>query len=135
MKCLLCNFISSDSEDLKEHYIGIRRVDCDNQFFINLFKRQNNVFRPRKCLRCDEFLMNQQFKVNHNFWVHYGAGWDAFQETPVNYTNLQEIQKYEITFAQHSQDYDFSDSGKLGDDFLLNVKSSIRRSAAAQLHY
>ena len=67
--------------------------------------------------------------------MHYGAGWDAFQETPVNYTNLQEIQKYEITFAQHSQDYDFSDSEKLGDDFLLNVKSSIRRSAAAQLHY
>ena len=104
-------------------------MDFHNQFFIHLFKRGNNVFRPRECLRCDEFLLNQQFKVNHGFLVHYGAGRDAFQEKPVNYTNLQEIQKYETTFTQHSQDYDFSDSEKLVDDFLLNVKSSIRRPA------
>ena len=30
---------------------------------------------------------------------------------------------------QHSQDYDFYNSGKLVDDFLFSVKSRIRRSA------
>ena len=56
MKCLLRNFTSNESEDLKEHYIDLPKVDPDNQFFINLLKRQNNVFSPRICLRCDEFL-------------------------------------------------------------------------------
>ena len=50
------------------------------------------------------------------------------EEKSVNYTNLDEIQKYEITFAQHSHDYDFYDWEKLVDDFLLNVKNSIGRS-------
>ena len=84
-------------------------------------------------MRCDEFLLSHQFKVNHNFLVHYGAGRDAFEEKPVNYTRLGEIQKYEITFVQHLQDYDFYNSEKLVDDFLLNVKSRIRRSAESDL--
>ena len=113
----MCNFTSSDSENLKEHYIDFHKVDRGNRFFINLFKRQNNVFHPRKCLRFDKFLFNQRFKVNHDFLVHYGAGRDAFEENPVNYTILGEIQKYEILFAQHSQDYDFYNSEMLVDDF------------------
>ena len=79
-------------------------------------------------MRCDEFLLNRWFKVNHNFLVHYGGGRDAFEEKPVNHTRLGEMQKYEITFAKHLQDYDFKNSEKLIDDFLLNVKSRIRRS-------
>ena len=79
-------------------------------------------------MRYDEFLLNHQFKVNHNFLVHYGAGRDDFEEKPVQYTNLGEIQKYMITFVQQLQDYDFHNSEKLVDDFLLNVKSRIRRS-------
>ena len=47
----------------------------------------------------------------------------------MNYTRLGKEQKYEIMFAQHSQDYDFHNLEKLVDDFLLNVKSRIRRSA------
>ena len=49
-------------------------------------------------------------------------------EKPVNYTNLGEIRKYEITFAQHSRDYDFYNAEKLVDDFLLNVKNRVGRS-------
>ena len=129
MKCLLCNFTSSNSEDLKEYYIDFHKVDQNNPFFINLFKRQNNVFRPRNCLRCDEFLLNHRFNVNQDFLAHYGAGRDAFEEKPVNYTRLGEIQKLKIMFAQYSQVYDFYNSEKLVDDFLLNVESRIRRSA------
>ena len=101
MKCVLCNITSSDSEDLKEHCIDFHKANRDNQFFINLFKGQNNVLHPRKCLRCDEFLLNPQFKVNYNFLVHYGAGRDHFEEKLLNYKCLGEIQNYEITFTQH----------------------------------
>ena len=80
-------------------------------------------------MRCDEFLLNHQFKFNHDFLEHYGAGRDAFEEKPLNRTCLGEIQKYEIVFTEHSQDYDFYNSKTLVDDFLLNVKSRIRRSA------
>ena len=132
MKCPRCDFVSNDSEDLKEHYIDFHKVDQDYQFFINLFKRQSNVFRPKKCLRRDEFLLNHHFKVNHNFLVHYDAGMDVFEEKPVSYTRLGEIQKYEITFVQYLLDYDFYNSQKLVDDFLLNVKSRIRRSAESE---
>ena len=51
-----------------------------------------------------------------------------FEEKPVNYTNLGEIRKYEVTFAQHSHDYDFYDSKKLVDDVLLNVNNRVGRS-------
>ena len=55
----------------------------------------------------------------------------------VNYINLGEIQKYEITFVQGPLDYNFYNSGwlvddlVLVDDFLLNVKSRRRKSAEA----
>ena len=94
----------------------------DNQFFVNLFKKQNNIFCPRKCLRWLNFLLNHPFKVNNDFLVHYGAGRDPFEEKPLNYICLGEIQKYDIIFTQHSQDYDFYHFEKLGHDFLVNVK-------------
>ena len=102
MKCVLCNITSSDSEDLKEHRIDFHKANRDNQFFINLFNGQNNVLHPKKCLRCDEFLLNHQFKVNYNFLVHYGAGRDHFEEQLLTCKCLGEIQNYEITFTQHS---------------------------------
>ena len=41
------------------------------------------------------------------------------------YTKLREIRNYEITFTQHSHDYDFCNAEKLVDDFLLNVKNRV----------
>ena len=51
-----------------------------------------------------------------------------FEEKPVNYPNLGEIRKYEITFDQHSHAYDFYNAEKLVEDFLLNVKNKVGRS-------
>ena len=47
----------------------------------------------------------------------------------MNYIQLGKIQKHEIIFIQYLQDYKFYNSETLVDDFLLNVKSRIRRSA------
>ena len=75
-------------------------VDCDNQFFINLFKKQINVFRPKRCLRCNEILLNHRSKVKHDFLVHYGVCRDTYEEKPVSFVRIGEIQKYEITFGR-----------------------------------
>ena len=125
MKCLLCNFESNGSDDVKKHYLDFHNVVRNNQFFITLFKKQNNVFHGKRCLRCNEFLPSSCFKVNLDFLVHGDAGRNVFEEKPVNYTNFGEIRKYEITFTQHSHDYDFYNTEKLVDDFLLNDKNRI----------
>ena len=39
--------------------------------------------------------------------------------------NFGETWKYEITFTQHSGDYDFFNAEKLVDEFLLNVKNRV----------
>ena len=128
-KCLLCNFQDNDSpEQMKKHYIDVHKVDTKNKFFTNLFKTSSNVFCGRKCLRCDEFLLTTHFKKAHNFLVHYGSGRNVFEEKPINYSVIREIQKYEITFSKDSRDYDSYNSESLVDDFLLNVKIRIKRS-------
>ena len=88
---------------MREPYIDLQNVNCHNQTFINLFKTQNNVFHPIKCLRCDEILVNHLFKANHDFLVCYGVGRSAFNEEkkPVHFVSIGEIQKYEIAFSQH----------------------------------
>ena len=126
MKCLPCNFASNDSEDLKGHYVDFHKVDRDIVFHQSIQETEQRFLSEEMFEMW--WILDESLKVNHNFLVHYGAGRDAFEEKPVKYTCLGEIQKYEITFAQHSQDYDFYNAEKLVDDFLLNVKSRIRRS-------
>ena len=103
--------------------LEFHNVDQNNQFFIKLFKKQNSVFHGKKSLRCSEFLSSSHFKADHDFLVHYDAGRNVFEEKPVNYPNLGEIRKYEITFDQHSHDHDFYNAENLVEDFLLNVKN------------
>ena len=115
-------------EEVKKHCIGFHSVDRNNRFFIKLFKKQNNVFNGKKCLRCSELLPGSRFKVSHDFLAHWYAGKNVFQEKPVNYTNLGEIQKYEVTFSQHPHDYDFDNAEMLVDSFLLNVTNRVEKS-------
>ena len=60
------------------------------------------------------------------FLVHYWSGRNIFEENPVDYSVIGEIQKYQITFSEHSNDYDFYNSESLMDDFLFNVKNRIK---------
>ena len=130
MKCLLCNFESNGSDDVKKHYSDFHNVVWNNQFFIRLFKNQNNVFHGKRCLRCNEFLPSSRFRVNLDFLVQCDVGRKVFEGKPVNYTNFGVTWKYEITFTQHSHDYDFYNAKKSVDDFLLNVKNIIGRSSS-----
>ena len=62
MKCLLCKFNSNEISDIKNHYLNFHNVDKINVFFKRLFEDQNNVFRGRKCVRCNDFLLTTKFR-------------------------------------------------------------------------
>ena len=67
MKCLSCDFISNETNEVKNHYLNFHKVDRNNVFFKRLFEDQNNVFHERRCVRCNEFLPTTKFKSYHDF--------------------------------------------------------------------
>ena len=50
----------------------------------------------------------------------------AFEEKPVKYFIIGEIQMYDITIREHSRDYDFYHSESLVDDFYLMLKTELK---------
>ena len=125
MKCLLCNFQSNDQKD---YYINFHRVDSKNELFKKIFAEDKNVFYGKRCLRCQEYLPTSRFKIYHNFLKHYNDGETVVDNKPITVTEIGAVKKYEITFQEHSDSYDFFNSEKLVDEFLLWVKSKIFRS-------
>ena len=99
MKCLLCDFESNFLESVRKHYLDFHNVDQNNQFLKKLFKKKNNVFHEKKCVRYNEFLSSSRCKIIHYFLVHYEAGKNVFEEKPLTYTTVGKIRKYEITCA------------------------------------
>ena len=81
----------------------------------------------KRCLRCQEYLPTSRFKIYHNFLKHYNDG-ETVDNKPITVTEIGAVKKYEITFQEHSDSYDFFNSEKLVDEFLLSVKSTIFRS-------
>ena len=128
MKCLLCNFQSNDQKEVKNHYINFHRVDSKNEFFQKIFVGDKNVFYGKRCLRCQEYLPTSRFKIHHNFLKHYNDGETIVDNKPIIVTKIVAVKKYEITFQEHSGSYEFFNSEKLVDEFLLLPKSKIFRS-------
>ena len=60
------------------------------------------------------------------FLVHYWSGRNIFEENPVDYSVIGEIRKYQITFSEHSNDYDFYNSESLMDDFCSVLKIELK---------
>ena len=128
MKCLLCKFDANNKTKLKKHYLNYHNVDENNLFFKKLIDQKNNVIHGRKCKDCSEFVFCN--KTTHDFLKHYDKGFipiDFDVEKPVNVTKVGEIQKFEITFKEHSSSYDFFNSVAVVEDFLNQVKNKIPR--------
>ena len=131
MKCLLCKFDTNDKNERKTHYLKYHNVDEKNLFFKKLIDQKNNVVYGRKCKDCNEFLFSN--KTTHDFLKHYDRGFleneliDFSLDKPINITKISDIQKYEITFKEHSSSYDFFYSVTLVEDFLNSVKSIMPR--------
>ena len=137
MECVLCT--TTNIENIIEHYIKFHKVNENNVFFKKFInrKRKNVVYR-RKCNLCDEFVFFN--KAVHDFVKHYpkgivhgsgsgsGSGSDFNSKSggkPLNVTSLGTVKKIEITFKEHSSDYDFYDSVALVDTFLAEVKDLV----------
>ena len=130
MKCLLCNFTTNEKNKLKNHYIKYHNVDKDNSFFKKLIDQRNNVIHGRKCKDCNEFVFSN--KITHDFLKHYDKGFDQelvdFSiDRPLRITKIGDIEKYEITFKEHSSSYDFFDSVAVVENFLNVVKDKMSR--------
>ena len=144
MQCLLCKYKSSDIEKVKEHYLKSHNVDQNNIFLKKLIdlnsKKKKNVIYHRNCNYCNEFVYLN--KTEHDFLKHYeegivfgsgtgsGSGNDSSSvdtRKPVTVTNLGTIKKFEITFKEHSSNYDFFDSVAVVDSFLAQIKNYVSR--------
>ena len=129
MKCLLCKFNTNDKNQLKNHYLKYHNVDKSNLFFKKLIDQKNNVIYGRKCKNCNDFIFSN--KTVHDFLKHYDRGFmesiDLNVDKPMNVTKIGDIQKFEITFKEHSSDYNFFDSVSVVEDILNSVKNKIPR--------
>ena len=137
MKCLLCKFNSNEKNELKSHYLKYHNVDENNLFFKKLIDQRSNIIHGRKCKNCNEFVFSN--KTTHDFLKHYDRGFleneliDFSVDKPLNIIKIGHIEKFEITFKEHSSSYDFFDSVTVVEDFLNTVKNEIPRYSGGLL--
>ena len=129
MKCLLCNFTTNEKDKLENHYIKFHNVDKNNVFFNKLMNQKTKVIHERKCTDCNEFVFSE--KTTHDFLKHYDKGFldnnliDFTVDKPLKVTKIGDIDKFEITFKEHSSSFDFFDSVGVVENFLNIVKDKI----------
>ena len=137
MKCVLCKFNTNNKNELKTHYLKYHNVEENNLFFKKLIDQRNNVIHGRKFKDCNEFVFAN--KTSHDFLKHYDRGFldneliDFSIEKPLNVTKIGDVEKFEITFKEHSSNYDFFDSVTAVEDFLNAVKNKIPRYSGGVL--
>ena len=129
MKCLLCSSVFNVEKDLFEHYVSFHNIDETNWFFKKLFNLKNSKIL-RKCLRCDEFILDKKSKADHDFLQHYNEGKSRpFEDKPLDIKILRSnIIIYSIDFHKHQNDYNFFDSEKCLQDFLDNCKYKFKNT-------
>ena len=129
MKCLLCQYNTNNKIELKKHYVKYHNVDENNLLFKKLIDQRNNVIHGRKCKDCNEFIFSN--KITHDFLKHYDKGlsidFDRDLDKPINVTRMGDVEKFEITFKEHSSSYDFFDSVAVVENFLAQVKNAMPR--------
>ena len=125
MKCVLCSFTTNEQDRLIDHYIKFHNVDRNNVFFDKLINQKTKVIYGRKCTACNEFVFSG--KATHDFLKHYDKGFlqndsDDLGNRAVTVTRIGDIDKFEITFKEHSSSYDFFDSVAVVEYFLNSVR-------------
>ena len=113
MKCLLCSQELASEEQLKEQYIDFHNVDP----FKKYFKPVNQIYKPRKCLCCQEFILHDYFKHQED------SEFNTFEEKPIDIVLRRIITSYKISAQKYKDYYDFANPEELIVDFLKNIRS------------
>ena len=113
MKCLLCDYITTDKKSLKEHYIEFHNVNKNNYFFKRLIDFKGNTFYQRQCQFCKEFVYEN--KVEHDFLKHY------------NDANIQSGGAAAAAAGYDDDDDDDDGNGSLKKPINIIDKQSIRK--------
>ena len=125
MKCLLCSSNFDTNEELIQHYITYHKGDQSIKLFQKLFQPQKQSPIFRKCLRCNDFLTTNSYKVKYDFLKHYDQRQDTvFEDKPVDIVKTSQILKFEISVKKFSDHYDFRNSEEVVEDFLNNFRSN-----------
>ena len=134
-QCLLCIEKFTNKENLKDHYVKSHEVNKNNSFFKKLIdQKKKNVLYKRICKYCNEFILTN--KAQHDFLKHYmiGSGSGNNSAAVDDYDDVKPLnvsggflKKFEITFKEHSSQYDFFDSVALVDEFLAQIKNYVFR--------
>ena len=54
MKCLLCNFTTTNKEEICEHYILFHQIDKNSYYSEKLFTFGPNSLDEKRCDRCNK---------------------------------------------------------------------------------
>ena len=122
MKCLLCSSAFTNEKELFDHYTSFHKIDDSNWFFKKLFNLKNSKIL-KKCLRCDQFIVDRKAKADHDFLQHNEGKNQQFDDKPLDIKTLREhITIYSIDYHKHKNNYNFFDSEKCVLDFSSNCK-------------
>ena len=134
-RCLLCGKKFQSEAELRDHYINFHKVDSSNNFFKKLFHEcTTNRTLNKNFSLCGEFLTDLNYKKSYDFVRHYEKGKKTLvEDKPSEILNTANITKYQISYAKHSEDYDFTNSEQVVNEFLTNVKLHFKPGGRVQI--
>ena len=132
-RCLLCGKKVETDTEWRNHYLNFHKVGPSNAFFKKLFNEWTNWALNKNSSLCGEFLTTLDYKKAHDFVKHYEEGKEALvEDKPLDIVKTLNIVKYQISYAKHSDYYNFSDSEQVINEFLTNVKLHYKPQGQAQ---
>ena len=134
-RCLHCGRKVETESELRDHYINFHKVDPSNAFFKKLFNTQANQLINKNCSLSSDFLTTLNYKKAHDFVKHYKEGKEGLvKDKPLDIIKSSpSIVKYQISYFKHSNDYNFSNSEQVVNEFLTNVKLHFKPAGPVQI--
>ena len=134
-RCLLCGRKAETESELRDHYINFYKVDPSNAYFKKAyFNTQTSQLINKNCNLCGDFLTTLNYKKAHDFVKHYCEGKESLvEDKPLDIIKTPHIAKYQISYFKHSDEYNFSNSEQVVNEFLTNVKLHFKSSGPVQI--
>ena len=123
MKCLLCNYVSTQNdEELLNHYIYFHHINENNYCFKELFSLDSNSHYSKYYNKCKRAFSTCSEKENHSFLKHYQPIDGFLSNRPINISRRGSVTYFLINFSLHSNFYNLFDGEKTIHDFIEVVR-------------